>query len=209
MDKYTQIANEPNIIPDYSSIIIPHNIAPLNFRISEKGQSYHVKIHSNHGAAIGIASKTGLIRIPLRKWRALLKVNKGNKVFIDVYVKDADNGWRQFQRITNTIAKEDIDGTLVYRFMKPIYKWWQDIGIYQRNLTDYDMSPVLQGRSFDQGCLNCHSFVGNAPDTMTIGLRSETYGSHTLLARNGTIDKIDAKWGYTAWHPSGRLLYIR
>lgn len=205
MDKCTQIAYEPNITPDYSGIVIPHNIAPLNFRISEKGQTYRVKIHSNRGAAIGIVSKTGLIHIPLRKWRALLNVNKGHKVFVDVYVKDADNGWRQFQRITNTIAKEDIDETVVYRFMKPIYRWWKDMGIYQRNLTDYDVSLVLHGRSFGEGCLNCHSFVGNAPDTMTIDLRSATYGSHTLLARNGTVHKIGAKWGYTAWHPSGRL----
>jgi len=205
MGKCTQVAYEPNIIPDYSNIVIPHNIAPLNFRILEKGQTYHVKIHSDHGAAIGIYSKTGLIRIPLRKWRALLDANKGHKVFLYVYVKDSDNGWRQFQRITNTIAKEDIDKTVVYRFMKPVYRWWKDIGIYQRNLTNYDVSLVLHGRSFGEGCLNCHSFVGNAPETMTIGLRSATYGSHTLLARNGTVHKIGAKWGYTAWHPSGRL----
>jgi hypothetical protein len=204
-DECTQIAYEPNIIPDYSNITIPHNIAPLNFRIVEEGQTCRVKIHSNSGAAIGIVSKTGLIQIPLRKWRALLNLNKGHKLFIDVYVKDEDNGWRQFQRITNTIAKEDIDETVVYRFMKPIFKWWKDIGIYQRNLTGYDVSLVLHGRSFGEGCLNCHSFVGNAPDTMTIGLRSATYGSHTLLTRNGATQKIGAKWGYTAWHPSGRL----
>jgi hypothetical protein len=203
MDNCAQIAYEPNIIPDYSGIIIPHNIAPLNFRISEKGQKYCVKIHSTRGAAVEIVSKTGLIHIPLRKWRALLNANKGHKVFMDVYVKDADNRWRQFQRITNTIAKESIDETVVYRFMKPIYKWWKDIGIYQRNLTDYNVSPVLLGRSFGQGCPNCHSFVGNEPDTMTIGLRSAVYGSHTLLTRNGTIDKVGAKWGYTAWMPGG------
>jgi Tol biopolymer transport system component len=40
---------------------------------------------------------------------------------------------------------------------------------------------------------------------MTIGLRSATYGSSTLLARNGTVRKIGSKWGYTAWHPSGKL----
>ena len=89
--------------------------------------------------------------------------------------------------------------------MKPLYSWWKDIGIYQRNLTNYDVSTVLHGRSFGSGCLNCHSFVGNDPKTMTICLRSATYGSDTLLARNGSVEKIGAKWGYTAWHPSGRL----
>ena len=205
VEECTQVAYEPNINPDYSGIVIPPNIAPLNFRILEKGGAYHVKIHSDRGAAIEIVSKTGSIRIPLRKWRALLDANKGNKVFLDIYVKKADRGWLQFQPIANTIAKEDIDETLVYRFMKPIYNAWKDMGIYQRNLTGYDVSLVLHGRSFGEGCLNCHSFVGNSPDTMTIGLRSARYGSHTILARNGTVHKIGTKWGYTAWHPSGRL----
>ena len=201
----SQVAREPNISPDYSGIVMPSNIAALNFRIREKGQAYCVKIHSDSGPAVEIASKTGRIRIPLRRWRALLDANKGCELFVDVYVRNAENKWLQFQRITNTIAKEDIDRTLVYRFMKPVYNKWQDMGIYQRDLTDFDVSLVMHGRSFGQGCLNCHSFVGNAPDTLTIGLRSVKYGSSTLLARNGDVRKIGAKWGYTAWHPSGRL----
>ena len=203
--KSTQVNSTPGISPEYSGTVIPCNIAPLNFRILEKGRAYHVKISSDSGTAIEISGKTGSIRIPSRKWRALLQANKGQKVFIDIYVKNANNEWLQYERIVNTIAKDEIDQTVVYRLMKPIYNWWKDIGIYQRNLTDYDVSPVLHGRSFGEGCLNCHSFAGNEPDTMTIGLRSATYGSHTLLARNGSAHKIGAKWGYTAWHPSGRL----
>ena len=203
--KCSQIACVPNISPDYAGIVIPGNIAPLNFRILEKGQAYCVKIHSHSGSAIEISSKTGRIRVPLRKWRALLDANKGRELFVDVYVRNAQDKWLQFQRIANTIAKEDIDRTLVYRFMKPIYSEWRDMGIYQRDLTDFDVSLVMHGRSFGQGCLNCHSFVGNASDTMTIGLRSAKYGSSTLLARNGDVHKIGARWGYTAWHPSGRL----
>ena len=203
--KSTQVNSTPSISPEYSGTVIPCNIAPLNFRILEKGRAYHVKISSDSGPAIEISGKTGSIRIPSRKWRALLQANKGQKVFFDIYVRNANNEWLQYEHIVNTIAKDEIDQTVVYRLMKPIYNWWKDIGIYQRNLTDYDVSPVLHGRSFGEGCLNCHSFAGNEPDTMTIGLRSTTYGSHTLLARNGSAHKIGAKWGYTAWHPSGRL----
>ena len=203
--KSTQANSTPGISPEYSGTVIPCNIAPLNFRILEKGRAYYVKISSGSGPAIEISGKTGSIRIPSRKWRALLQANKGQKVFFDIYVRNANNEWLQYERIVNTIAKDEIDQTVVYRLMKPIYNWWKDIGIYQRNLTDYDVSPVLHGRSFGEGCLNCHSFAGNEPDTMTIGLRSATYGSHTLLARNGSAHKIGAKWGYTAWHPSGRL----
>jgi Tol biopolymer transport system component len=201
----SRLAREPNISPDYRGVVMPSNIAPLNFRILEAGQTYCVRIHSESGTAIEIASRTGRMRIPLRKWRALLEANKGRQLSMDVYVRNAEGNWQQFQRITNTIAKEEIDRTLVYRFMKPVYNKWNDIEICQRNLTSFEVSPVMHGGSFGQGCLNCHSFVGNAPETLTIGLRSPAYGSSTLLAHDGNVDKIGAKWGYTAWHPSGRL----
>jgi hypothetical protein len=205
IEEYAEVAVEPRISPDYSDIVIPSNIAPINFRILEQGQQYFVKVRAGSDKAIDIFSKTGQVRIPLRQWRALLKSNKGNKIFFDIYVMDAEQRWRKFRSITNTIAEDDIDGYVVYRRMKPIYNWWKGIGIYQRNLASYDESLVMHGRSFGEGCLNCHSFVGNDPGTMTIGLRSATYGSSTLLARNGTVRKIGSKWGYTAWHPSGKL----
>ncbi len=204
-ETHREVAREPNLSPDYSGTVIPANIAPLNLQILEEGRAYLLKIRSESGSPITVSSRTGQMRIPRRPWRALLSANRGRDLHFDVYVQDADRQWRRFEPVTNAIAKEDIDGTLVFRFMKPIYNWWKDIGIYQRDLGSYDTSVVLHGRSFGEGCLNCHSFVRNEPDTMSISLRSATYGSHTLLARDGRVDKVGAKWGYTAWHPSGRL----
>ncbi len=205
IEKYAEVTVEPRISPDYSDTVIPPNIAPINFRILEQGQQYFAKVYSEGDEAIDIFSKTGQVRIPLREWRALLKSNRGNKIFFDVYVKDVEHGWRKFKSISNTIAEDEIDDYVVYRLMKPIYNWWKDIGIYQRNLVNYDESLLMHGRSFGEGCLNCHSFVGNDPDMMTIGLRSAEYGSSTLLVQNGKVSKIGSKWGYTAWHPGGTL----
>lgn len=202
---YHEAGREPNLSPDYSGAVIPANIAPLNFQVLEEGRAYLLKISSQTGQPITVSDKTGRMRIPLRPWRTLLGTNRGRDLHFDVYVQDADRQWRHFRPVINTIAREDIDGTLVFRFMKPIYNWWKDIGIYQRDLGRFKTSVVLHGRSFGDGCLNCHSFVSTKPDTMSISLRSATYGSHTLLARDGRVDKVGAKWGYTAWHPSGRL----
>ncbi|HPC93653.1 MAG TPA: hypothetical protein PLU87_01825 [Sedimentisphaerales bacterium] len=200
-----EVAAEPNLSPDYAGTVIPANIAPLNVQVLEEGRAYLLQVHSERGQPVTVFSRTGRMRIPVRPWRALLGANRGNDLHFDVYVQDADGQWRHFQPVINSIANEDIDGTLVFRFMKPIYSWWTDIGIYQRDLGSFRTSVVLHGRSFGHGCLNCHSFVGNDADAMSISLRSATYGSHTLLARDGQVDKIGAKWGYTAWHPSGRL----
>jgi hypothetical protein len=205
VEKYSEVGREPNLSPDYSGTVIPPNIAPLNFRIRETGQAYFVAVRGDRGQPIRISSKTGQIRIPLPRWHALLDANRGGSIFFDVYTQGDDRRWSRFRPVANKIAPEEIDGTLVFRFMKPIYNWWKDIGIYQRKLANYDVSAILHGRSFGGGCLNCHSFVGNDPQTMTIALRSATYGSHTLLAHNGAVDKIGAKWGYTAWHPSGAV----
>ena len=87
---------------------------------------------------------------------------------MDVYVRGADGKWLQFERIVNTVATEDIDRTLVYRFMRPVYNWWKDMGVYQRDLTGFDVSPVLHGRSFGDGCINCHSFAGRLPANESI-----------------------------------------
>ena len=204
-DAATAVPHEPTISPDYSGLVLPPNIAPLSFAIREEGKAFRVDILCDKSTPIRLKNTSGHMRIPLRPWRALLRDHQGQALHFDITVQGKDGTWRQFKRITNTIAQHPIDSTLVYRFMKPIYNWWKDIGIYQRQLANYDRSCVLKGASFGQGCLNCHSFVGNDTKTMTIGLRSRTHGSHTLLARGGQVDKIGAKWGYTAWHPSGLM----
>ncbi|MCP4451129.1 MAG: cytochrome C biosynthesis protein [Planctomycetes bacterium] len=201
----TPVPYEPNISPDYSGIVLPPNIAPPNFSIREEGTGFRVDILCDEATPIRIKNASGHMKIPVRPWRALLRTHQGQPIHFEIAVQGKDGTWRQFKRITNTIAEHPIDSTLVYRFMKPIYNWWKDIGIYQRQLANFETSCVLKGASFGQGCVNCHSFVQNDPETMTIGLRSKTYGSHTLLAQDGQVDKIGAKWGYTAWHPFGHM----
>ena len=205
IEDYVEVEKKPRINPDYSDVVLPTNIAPLNFCILEEGSQYCARIHAGGNNAINIFTRTGKVCIPPKKWRSLLKGNRGRKLFFDIYIQNEEHAWRKFRSISNTISEEEIDGTVVYRRMMPIYNWWKDIGIYQYDLANGDESLLMHGRSFEEGCLNCHSFVGNDPDTMTIGLRSAAYGSSTLLVHDGAVNKIGAKWGYTAWHPSGAL----
>ena len=39
-DASTESDYSPSIFPDYTDVVIPSNIAPLNFRIEEKGQKF-------------------------------------------------------------------------------------------------------------------------------------------------------------------------
>lgn len=211
---YRIISRMPSIRPDYTGTVIPPNIAPLNFAVLEPGTKYLVKIYAGAGEPIDIPSRTGKIKIPLRQWRSLLNNNRGKQLCFDVYVMNKDGlrstgsrpvGWSRYETITNIIAKEDIDSYLVYRFMKPLFNWWKNIGVYQRNLENYENKAVLHGQLFSYGCLNCHTFLNNAPDYMTLGIRSPDYGSATLFIADEKVQKIGTKWTYTSWHPSGRL----
>jgi len=202
---YKEISRKPQIKPDYTDTVIPTNIAPLNFIVLEPGTDYLVKIYSTNREPINVYSRTGKIRIPLQKWKSLLNASRGQELNFDIYVRDKNAPWSRFKTITNKIANENIDSYLVYRFIKPLFNWWKDVGVYQRNLENYEQSLILHGNSFNDGCLNCHTFLNNTPEYMTLGIRSSTYGSATLLAGKEKVIKIGQKWGYATWHPSGKL----
>ncbi len=92
-----QSAGRPaNIQPDYSGIIIPPNIAPLNFIIRESGQEYLVRIHSKQGNSIRIQCTSNCICIPLEPWKRLLADNPGEQLIINVSMKNQNSQWIRF-----------------------------------------------------------------------------------------------------------------
>ena len=173
--------------------------------MQEEARQYQVKIHSKQGKPISIETRKPRITIPLRPWRKLLSANKGQELYFDVSVSSTTGQWKCFSTITNRIADAPIDGYLVYRKVYPVHSYWKDIGIYQRDLSNYKEAVILHNSTFNHGCLNCHSFLNNATTRMTIGIRSAEVGSSTILIDKGNVSKIGTKFGYTAWHPSGRL----
>jgi len=200
------LGKTPRVTPDYAGIVLPPNVAPLNFRIDEPGRRYAARIHSDAGEEIEILSRTGEIVIPLANWKTLLSTNVGKEITVDVYVKAEDGKWNQYQPIRNRIAPEPIDSHLVYRFMMPSSYFPKPMQICQRNLETFDEEVLLDTRNFGNGCANCHSFVGTDPDRMLLGIRSTSLPSATVFAHDGRVERIGAKFGYTSWHPSGRIV---
>jgi len=205
IEKYNPLDRPPKIKPDYSGTVIPPNIAPLNFLIQENASHYFVKIYSKQNEPLEVASRSPKITIPLKLWHKLLDKNRGRDLHFDVFARSPTGQWEKFQTITNKIARENIDPFLVYRKIYPIHNTWSKMGIYQRNLENYDESLILHNQYYDKGCLNCHTFCANKTEKMLIGIRSYKYGNSALLVENGKPEKIDARFGYTSWHPSGRL----
>jgi Tol biopolymer transport system component len=212
--QYTPIDRPAKVQPDYAGSIIPPNIAPLNFIVQEDGSGYFVRIYSEKGNPIEIFSRKSTIMIPKRSWHELLELNRGRQLNMEIFVKSAADtsssegeniGWTRFQGLTARIAPEDIDTFLVYRKIRPGHGTWRDMGIYQRNLSSYNESVVLNNGYFKHGCVNCHAFCGNRTEKMLLGIRSPVYGSSALLVEGDKVRKIGTKFGYTSWHPSGRV----
>jgi len=200
IDTFDLIDKPAQIRPDYNGVVLPANIA--------------AKIYSENGRPIEVFSRTGKIVIPPKAWRRLLESNRGRQLYFDIYVK-AENrkstietrNWKRYSAITNRIAVEDIDSFLVYRKMHPTHTHIKGpMGIYQRNLRNFQEKLILDNNHFKGGCLNCHTFCQNSPDEMLLGIRSYGgYGISTLFIEDSKVEKIAAKFGYTSWHPSGKL----
>lgn len=198
------IARRATISPDYAGIVLPPNIAPLNFVIREDGRRFFVQLRGEAGEAIEILSQSPTIAIPPDRWLALLEANRGKDLRWDVYT-EAEGQWSRYGTIVNHVAEDEIDPYLVYRLIPPVHNKWLDVGVYQRQLTTFRQSIVLSGTRLEDACVNCHSFRGNDPQRMLIGIRGEASSRVTLLAEDGRVTKLGTPFGYTAWHPSGQM----
>ena len=197
--------------PDYSGIIIPPNIAPLNFSIKESGQDFFVRIQSKHGTPIRIQSSKGTIQIPLGPWKRLLTENIGDSLSTDIFVRNQSSSWTQYRSIVNQISPDSMDSYLAYRKFEPVYNLFKKMGIYQRCLEDFTEKPILVNKLTQDNCMNCHNFYQNKTERWLLHLRGGP-GTSMLLVTDGTVKKIDLKTkfngpaAYPAWHPSGDLI---
>jgi WD40-like Beta Propeller Repeat len=196
----------PKLFPDYTGIVLPPNIAPLNFRVEELGSRYRVRFRSTRGQPLEVMSRGPSIRIPDRAWHELLLANAAQPLLVDVSVRADQARWVPFETVTNFIAKEPIDRCLVYRLLKPLYSAYVNVGIYQRDLESFDQRPVLENRRFGGDCLNCHTFLDHRPGTFAFQTRASKKVQSMVLVQSNEVARVDRTMGYLSWHPSGRLL---
>ncbi|MBN1894135.1 PD40 domain-containing protein [bacterium] len=200
----------PHIDPDYSDTVIPPNIAPLNFRVREEADEYTLAIQSRNGDPIRLKNKSGSFRIPRKAWKKMLSGNAGESLSMLIQVKK--NGrWREFKPVVNRIALEPIDRCLAYRLINPAFSLWTVMGLYQRNLENFEEKPILVNRLTQDNCMNCHNFKGNDPEFMLMHLRGGK-GSGTLIRSGGKLHKVNTATdfnragAYPSWHPDGNII---
>jgi hypothetical protein len=211
-DKYNNLEREPHIFPDYSGIVVPPNIAPLNFEIEEEGTAFRVEMYGDGDNKAKIVTFGRATRIPLHKWKDLLSRNRGKGIHFDVYRTENGREWDRFSSIINTVATEKIDNYLSYRLITPLFILWKDIGIYQRDLTSFSEKRVLTNYTLDKACLNCHHYCANSAERMILHMRKGP-GTSMLMVYDGEVRRIDTRTefnssaaAYPSWYPDGSLL---
>ncbi len=210
LPQYTEINQNVDLNPDYTSISVPLNIAPLNFRINESADKYMVWFHNSNGDEFIVQSGNGNIEIPPRKWSNLLANAVSKEFFMDVFVEKSQK-WTKYNTIKNNVTQDSIDKYLVYRLIEPGFEGWNKMGIYQRNLENFKETPVMLNSVSDGNCMNCHTFCRNSSSTMMFHMRGEHAG--TVIYRNNCLSKINTKLEktissgvYPSWHPSGNFI---
>ncbi|MBN1128004.1 MAG: PD40 domain-containing protein [Chitinispirillaceae bacterium] len=193
----------PSLYPDYSGTVLPPNIAPINFRIAGSGTRFTVILSSAKGKPIVLTSVGGDVRIPEKKWRPLLMANAGDTLRIVVFVRSGDGSWRRFRPAENAIAREPVDPYLTYRSLSFLYNYSSDLRIHERHLESFREKTLVNTKNFYWGCVNCHTPGSNDPSRIVVHTRSNDFGSAALISSDGAVKKINAKLGYTSWHPGG------
>lgn len=195
------------IFPEYYGSTLPPNIAPLNFIIKEPGSKFRVEIIGESGKPIVISQSSPKIKIPLKNWHKLLDANSGKSINVDIW-SFANEKWSKYKSIKHQISTDTIDPVLVYRLVYATYLKWNKMGIYQRDLTNFDETPIIENNSTDGGCMNCHTFSKNNPSKMAMHFRIIHPG--TMIWNNGQLTKTNTKTDetmsagiYPAWHPDG------
>ncbi len=200
----------PPIYPDYAGVTIPAEIAPMNFNIVDVDDydRMYVKVTGSKGGNIEAGGDWAAF--DQKQWRKITEQNRGGSLSFDVSVKKKDGSWQRYQPFEMHVSEHPLnDYGLVYRKIAPGFETFSKIGIYQRQLSSFDESPILEETAVNGQCLNCHySNRGNA-NQFSIHIRGSHGGTYVRNDRgdaylNTKTDETVGSCTYGYWHPEGR-----
>lgn len=208
----TPTNSEAVIYPDHTNTVVPPNIAPLNFMLKDSlATAVVVRLKGEKGGEIVAGGEKDLkVEMDTTQWRTLLADNRGAAIQATVYAKHKD-GWVSYNTYTIEVAEEEIDNYLSYRLIEPGYELYRQLGIYQRNLTNWEEKPIYENnRTYEDEnnhCINCHNYRNYSTQDMLFHVRSNHGG--TIIIRDGKAKKVQIKGDsiltagvYPSWHPT-------
>ena len=211
---YATSEQQPTIFPEYTDVVVPPNIAPLNFKVLENSDECVALFTAADGQqqTYGEGNK---ILIDDNEWKQMLEASKGKSIQVEVFSKAADGKWTRFAPFTIGVAEEEIDPYISYRVIMPSYVAYEMLSINQRNLTNFDEKEIYNNMMLsseaDGQCINCHSYQNYRTQNMQFHMRQGHGG--TMIVYNGKTYKVDLKTDstisagvYPSWHPTLPLI---
>lgn len=178
IDRHTSC--RPPISPDYTEVTLPPNMAPPCFSLPDSCHASRLRaIYRAGDEETTVTTRNGQIAISPSKWKRL--VDAASTITVRLQAQRGDK-WEEYAPFHLYIAKEKIDPYIAYRLIEPGYETWNEMGIYQRCLENYEETAILTNKMTGYGCMNCHSFCGQNPEKMLFHLRSDYGGCLSNLS---------------------------
>ena len=215
----TQKDELPDIYPDYVGVTIPVGIAPLNFSMADDlVETIDVEVKGSKGGSIH--ANGSFADFDIDEWHQLLEQNKGGTLTFTVCAKsvvgeasklcEKDRQWTRYRDFQIAVSSEELDAWgITYRRIPPSYEIYSKMGIYQRDLSNFDERALLENTQTPNQCINCHTANRTNPDQYVLHVRGQ-HGA-TMIHRNGEDellkgknDSLGGSMVYPYWHPGGR-----
>lgn len=212
VDNVEEADAKPVLVPDYVDIVLPPNIAPLNFEVDMPGEEYVARISGSDGKEL-VASGNP-IKWDMKEWHQLLEASKGKDLKYEVFVRNGDK-WRRYA-FSNHVAKEDIDPYISYRLIEPSFVQFSAITLNQRDLTSFEETVIHNNAApTDERrgqCMNCHVPRNHYKDKASM-FHVRVRNGGTVVMAGDSVVKVNLKTDstisagvYPAWHPTMDLI---
>ena len=198
----------PVIYPDYVDVTIPVGIAPLNFAMDDDhATAIDVMVSDAQGGTLH--SNGSCTDFDIEQWHALVEQNRGGQLNVTVCAKQ-DGQWKRYRDFSIHISETDLpDWGITYRRIAPGYEMFGLMGIYERELSTFEETTLLDNHSNEGMCINCHTPNRGNPDQHVLHVRGgngatllHTDGKDELL--KAVNDMLGGTMVYPYWHPDGR-----
>ena len=204
---FTEVNETPHIYPDYVDVVVPPNIAPLNFLVDDVEDV--VAEFQVQNSKLNFGGSDNKVQIDEKEWHELLAEAKGKSLSVRVYTKK-DGKWLAYNPFSIDVAEEDIDPYVSYRVLPPTFVGYDELSIRQRNLTSFEETTIYNNRQISHGlegqCINCHSYQNYGTSNMMFHTRMQNPG--TMIVSDGELIFVNLKAdgmisaaAYNSWHP--------
>ncbi len=194
------------LYPTYNDgIVIPCNIAPLNFCLPDSFTKFCVDVNVDGTENVKrLRAKKNGLRFPEKLWRELLqKAYASQKPIRFVVSARAASGKNYTFPPVRWHVADSIDPYLTYRLVQPTDGVYSELGLWERCMENFSCRNLVSNSLMDNNCFNCHTYHQGDAASMSLHFRNPSNG--TLLMVDGKAKKIRAPFNlvYPAWHPAG------